>query len=486
MSSIKKNLSYNLIYQVFILIVPLLTAPYISRVLGASGVGTYSYIASVSYYFFIAITLGLNNYGNRAIAKASVNKENLSKTFWSIYFMQLFLGVIAIIAYIVYILAVVNRDNKIYYLLYSPYILSAVFDINWFFYGLTEFKFTTIRSTVVKLLSLVFVFSLVNNEEDLHIYLLILGLSTLLSNLLLWTKVPKFVNFYIPHISEITIHFLPNIILFIPILAISIYRVMDKIMISSLSGVVQNGYYENADKIITMTLTAFSAVATVMMPSISGLVAKGEEKRIRTITRDSMQISMFLGTGIMFGLLAIGDYSAVWYFGVDYYETGVLIRLLSFTVILSGWKAVLRSQYLIPFEKDRPYIISLIIGAAINVILNLVFIPKFQARGAVIGTIVAETTGFIIQTYVCRKGIDLKRLLLDSLPFIPSGIIMYVLLRFSGIINSSIVRILLSVGIGGTVYLVASLTIMFFVQKDRIHYWKKKVTLRKSGAKYET
>lgn len=470
MSRIKTNIIYNLLYQIFILIVPLITAPYLSRVLGVEGIGSYSYVSSIAYYFFVFITLGLNNYGNRCIAKCEKNNIDLAKTFFSIYTMQFTIGIFMTIAYCIYFLYVADATYKLFFILYLPYILSAVIDINWFYYGLTEFKFTTIRSTIIKILSLILIFVFVKTKDDLGLYFVIMGITYFFSNLLLWTRIRKYVSFYKPTVHEVFVHLKPNLILFIPILAISIYRVMDKIMIKELSNVVENGYYENADKIITMALTGFSAVATVMMPSVSSMVANGNNTKIKQLLRDSMQVSMALGIGMMFGLMAVGPVFAPLFFGKEYYESGILIQFLAVTVVISGWKAVLRSQYLIPYEKDTAYVVSLVVGAIVNVMSNLYFIPRYAARGAVIGTIIAELVGFLIQTVVASKDIKVLTLIKDTLVFIPAGLIMFVLAYSTISFMPNIVGLLLAIIIGVISYSGLTILLLILFQRKRWSY----------------
>ena len=321
MGKTKINIIYNLTYQIFILILPMITAPYLARVLGVDGTGIYSYVFSVAYYFYIIIVSGLSNYGNRSVAKVKDNRELTSKTFCTIYAMQLCTGVISTIAYMCYIFMFADSEYRIFFLVFIPYILSAIIDINWFFFGLTDFKFTTIRSTCVKIISLIFIFIFVKNSEDLILYFIIMGITFFLSSILLWTRVNKHVDFYRPKLKEVLVHVKPNLILFVPILALSVYRVMDKIMIKEFSSVTENGYYENADKIISMALTGFSAVATVMMPSVSNMVSKGKRDGVIVLLRDTMQISMFIAFGMTFGLIAIGQTFAPIFYGSQFYES---------------------------------------------------------------------------------------------------------------------------------------------------------------------
>ena len=134
-NSTKKNFIYNLIYQILILIIPLITAPYLSRVVGVSGVGTYSYTYSIVYYFMLLTLLGINNYGNRTIAKVRDNKEKRSKEFWSMYILQLVMGTIMLIIYLGYVL-IFDVKYKQIALIQSLFIFSSILDINWFFFGL--------------------------------------------------------------------------------------------------------------------------------------------------------------------------------------------------------------------------------------------------------------------------------------------------------------------------------------------------------------
>ncbi len=155
-SSVKKNFMYSLIYQILVLVVPLMIAPYLSRVLGADGVGIYSYTYSIVYYFMLFTLLGVNNYGNRSIAKVRDNKEKLKKTFWSIYLFQLLMGIVMLFFYFSY-LFLFDIPYKIVAILQSLFIVSAILDINWLYFGLEEIKLTIMRNTLVKLGSLLLI-----------------------------------------------------------------------------------------------------------------------------------------------------------------------------------------------------------------------------------------------------------------------------------------------------------------------------------------
>ena len=212
MNNPKKNFIYNIIYQIFIMIIPLITAPYLARVVGADGVGTYSYTYSIVYYFMLLTHLGVNNYGNRSIAKVRDNKEKLSKTFWSIYSMQLIMGIIMLSLYVIYI-SFFNIKYKSIATIQTLFILSAMLDINWLFFGLEEFKKTVTRNTIIKLLNVSLIFLLVKNSNDLWKYTLIMSSMTVLGQAILWNFLRKRISFQKVSLKDITKHIKPNLIL---------------------------------------------------------------------------------------------------------------------------------------------------------------------------------------------------------------------------------------------------------------------------------
>ena len=151
MNSIKKNFIYNLIYQVLIVLFPLVTSPYISRVLGSDGLGVYSYRYSIANYFVIFAMLGISTHGNRSVAMVRDDREKVSQTFWNIYVAHLIISVSITVIYLFYVLNMVDVNRDIA-LIEMVYVISAIFDINWFFFGIERFDLTVTRNIVVKVL----------------------------------------------------------------------------------------------------------------------------------------------------------------------------------------------------------------------------------------------------------------------------------------------------------------------------------------------
>lgn len=449
----KKNFIYNIIYQILILILPLVTVPYVSRILGADGVGIYSYTYSIAYYFMLIAMLGLNNYGNRAIAKVRDDKKKLSKEFCSIYAFQIITSTIMIIAYLLYIFMFDNQ-YKMIALIQIMYVISSMFDINWFFFGIEKFKLTITRNTMVKVLSLILIFVFVKTQNDIWKYTAILAGSTLLSNIFLFSFIKKYVNFVKINKKDIIKHLKPNLILFLPVIAVSIYKIMDKIMLGVLSTVSEVGYYENAEKITQVPSAIITALGTVMMPRVTNMLSNQQENQVKNILKKTMPFAMFMTFPMVLGLLSISKDFSVIFFGSKFEKCGLLIQLLSITIIFLAWGNVIRTQYLIPKEKDKEYVISAFIGAIVNFIMNCIFIPKYASVGACIGTITAEFFVMFYQSWVIRHELQLKEYIKSSMGFLIKSIIMFGIIIIIGKIiqDNKVKRIIIQIIVGVAVY----------------------------------
>ena len=193
-SKLKQNLVYNFLYQLFALIIPLITAPYVARIIGAEGLGIYSYWYSMALYFIYFAMLGLANYGNRVIAKNSETQESISRNFSSVYYFQVINCFIVVIAYIIFSFIFV-KENKLISEITTITVLSSIFDVSWLFFGLQEFKITTIRQFIVKTVVLISIFTFVKKESDLPLYTLIMALSYFASSFTLWLMMWKKISF---------------------------------------------------------------------------------------------------------------------------------------------------------------------------------------------------------------------------------------------------------------------------------------------------
>ena len=467
--SVKKNFIYNLSYQILIMILPLITTPYISRVIGAEGIGIQSYTYSIANYFVLFAMLGLNNHGNRSIAMVKSDQGKLDKTFTSIYLIQAVMSIIMIVLYIIYIMFFV-KNYKIIFVIQLMYIIGALFDINWFFFGMEQFKITVIRNTIIKLISVMSIFIFVRNERNLYLYSFILALGTLISQLILWNFLIKYARFTKVSFDEVKEHIIPMLTLFIPAISVSIYKIMDKIMLGAMSTVIEVGFFTNSERIISIPLGIITALGTVMLPKMSNLLSNGKNNEAKKYVNLSLKFSMFISIGAIFGLIGVGRNIVPAFLGKGFDRCVDIVSLLSVTLLFMAWANVIRTQILIPKKKDKVYIVSTLLGAIVNVIINTLLIKKFGAIGATIGTIFAEATVSIYQTLMIRKELNIKECLKDIIIFIISGITMFFTIKYLGyILGSSLFIGIMQIIIGTFVYFLVNIIGILIINKTKLN-----------------
>ena len=427
-----KNFLYNASYQLLVIILPLITVPYVSNILGAEGIGDYAFTYANVQYFVVFGMIGVSLYGNRQIAYVRDNKEKLKNTFYSIYTLQLITTISSLIAYLIFVLIFNNESYKWLYIVQGINILATIADISWLFMGLEQFKKTVVRNTIVKLASLASIFIFVKSSDDTIIYTAIIALSALIGNLTFWFYIPTTIGFKKIKISGLSLHLKSSLALFIPQIAIQIYVLLDRTMLGMITDTIQVGYYENSQKIVKVVLTIATAIGTVMMPKIANTVASGDMKKVRYYVKNSFFFVSALSIPLMFGLMGVAKELSPWFFTDKFLGIENLIIISSLIILAISWSNVLGMQLLVPLNKTKEFTISVTSGAVMNFILNLVIIKRFGAMGACISTIIAEFTVTIVQIYLIKDFIKPKEFIKPILLFIPSAVSMYIVVRIIG------------------------------------------------------
>ena len=453
LSSTRTNFIFNAIYQLSTILVPLITMPYLSRVIGPAGLGEYSFAYSVAFYFTIFIKLGLNNYGNRTIAYVKDDKEALSKTFWEIYCFQLFLGVILFAIYIVY--SVFFSPNKTLGIVMGIFVFSSIIDINWCLYGLEKFKVTSTRDVITKILVTLCIFMFVKCPEDVWLYAFLYSMGMFINQLIVIPLAKGEISFCKVRAEDVFKHIKPNLVLFIPVVAVSIYRAMDKIMLGIMSTNIELGYYHGAENVIRVPMAFVTALGTVMLPRMSNMIARGEnKKRVEGTFDESIVFAMFLATSICFGIMAVSREFVPIFYGPGYEKCNFLFYIILPGSMFEAFANVIRTQYLIPRKKDKIYVFSLGIGAAINLIMNLILIPRYDSVGAAIGTFSAYATVCVVQAICVFKEANIGRNVVNSIPFVISGIAMFLLLwSYTPNVSNDVLALFVKIIIGAGCYL---------------------------------
>lgn len=466
MKSIVSNFFYNTMYKILVIILPLITAPYVTRTLGSEYTGIYTYNFSVAKYFVILGYLGFENYGNRCIAKVRENPEKVQKTFSEIYSVQIVTTCLAVLIYALYVLfaPIEYRSNAI---IESLYVISIIFTVGWYFFGMERFKLTALRSIFVRLLSFIAIFVFVKSPDDLGIYTAILAGSTLLSEFLLWIKIRNEIKFKFCPKLGLQRHFKGVIVLFFPVLIINIYNTMDKLMLGQISTMSEVGIYEYSDKLVEIPYSLITSLGVVMLPRMTFLLNNGKKEQGKIILEKSLKYLLCIACAMAFGLMAVAQTFAPIYFGAEFSACGPLVMLMAPMIIIRAFSNVIRTQYLIPMQKDKEYIISLVLGMIINLVLNSLFIPQYGAGGAAFATLITEIVVAISQILSSRKELDLKKYVINAIPFLTFGLIMFIVVYFvRGHLPISITALAVEIILGVLIFSTISIVYLYFNDKS--------------------
>ncbi|MDR0221934.1 MAG: flippase [Oscillospiraceae bacterium] len=466
MPTIKKNLLYQNAYQLLTILIPLALAPYLSRVLGAEGIGVYSYTFSVTTYFVYFAMLGINHHGARAIASVGGDRETLNKTFSNLLVLHLAVSVIAAAAFAVYCMFSAE-DFQPYFAIQSLLILAALMDVNWFFMGMERFKITAMRGISFRLIMVVCVFIFVKSENDLWIYALIVSAGALATQAVIWLFLKRYASFVKPSLSGIKPHIKPVLLLFVPIVALSVYRTMNKIMLGAMTDNVQLGFFANAEKIILVPIGFITAFNAVMVPRMSRVNARGDETEKNRLTMISMKYVMLLAFALAFGIAAIANDFAPLFFGGGFEDCGGLITGLCALIPFLSFQNVITSQYLIPNSKDNLYTIASMAGAVVSIVANALLIPKFQAMGAVAGLVSAEAVICVAAALFAKKALPLVSYLKNSVFFLFAGFAMFFLTRYVGSLTGvGVLSVLVRIFAGTVFYLGVSAAYLYLTKDE--------------------
>lgn len=389
--SLKSNIALNMMYEILLVLTPLITAPYISRVLQADGIGINSYTTSLLLYFTIFASLGTASYGKKVIAAHRDDITSYSKAFWEIQLIKLFTTTICLIIWVSF--SLLYKQYTAYMLILSFTLLGALFDISWFYGGLERFQYTVTVNSIFKLLSIVCIFLFVNQKDDLLIYTAIVAISTLLGNVSMWYFLPKQIIKTKVELLSIKSHLKETVVYFGPTIATSIYTVLDKTLIGIITGSnLQNGYYEQATKIINIVKSiCFNGINGVMVARASFLYSNENKQELTKIKDISYHIVMFLSIGSCFGLIGISDVFVPFFFGKGYVPVIGLINILSVVVVVIGVSSVANTIYYVAGGYMRKATRLILIGSFANLLFNILLITKYQSIGAVISTLIAES-----------------------------------------------------------------------------------------------
>lgn len=417
---LRTNILYNSIYNLLVIAIPLLVSPHLSRAVGVEGVGVYSFSYAVSLYFRRTALLGVEKHGSRGIAMVRDDPQKRRATFWGAYSIQFFSCLLCTLAYGLYLSVHVN--DHLAALVQLIYITSAFFEVNWYFFGREDFKSVVIFMGLGKLAYLVATYAFIKTPGDIYLYIAFMGLSHWLPGLIIFVRVLLLEKFFAVHKDQLVQNLKGMLLLFIPVIAVTVYKSMDKLMIGVICDTsYENGLYENAEKILSVPLAVMTAVSGVMMPRMTKLYHDKQEKSAEAYLDHLSFFGGIVSAGAAFGMVAISEIFSDVYWGEAFHGCALLLRMFSISIPFMCLAEILRTQYIIPKKKDKYYIIAVCMGAVVNLIINALLIPGLGAEGAVIGTIVAEAAVCIYQAVVVRNEIAIKKYALQFVKYLIPG-----------------------------------------------------------------
>lgn len=465
--SLKANYFYNFIGQILVLIIPLITTPYLARILLETGNGQIAFSETVISYFVIGASLGFSLYGQRQIARFQNDSYERSKVFYEIVLVR-FLFVISSC----FLLLLTNSFSlygysyrKLIYI-YVLQVVAVAFDFNFFVQGLEDFKTIALRTVLVKIVSLIFIFLFVKESTDAWIYSLIYCLSIVFSNLLIVPKISKNVIKVKFNQLEFKKHLFPAFIIFLPTLSATIYSSLDKIMIRYLceNPDYHNGCYSQALKINQTMLVLVLVINSIMIARNSKLFQENNITQIKSNVQLAYKYVIHLGVPLICGMAITANNLCSWFLGDGYKEVPILLSIMGTRFITSGIASVYGDQLFISIGKEKITTIAHITTGVVNLLLNFIFIPWLGAIGGAITTAICEFVDFIILFFmtVKFKYIDAKQFLASFIkPIIASLVMTCCIFYIERAVHYSIWSFLLIALVGFTIYI-----IVLFLLKD--------------------
>ncbi|MCI3028755.1 oligosaccharide flippase family protein [Desemzia sp. C1] len=455
--SLIKNAMYNFLYTGLNLLFPLITSPYISRTLGASNLGEVNFATSIISWFILFATFGTATYGVREVAKQRDNKEKLNKLFSEIVVIN---GVLSLIVTVIYFILVVNIDQFSQelplYLIMSLSIILNMFAIDWFYQGIEEYKYITIRSAIFKVISLAAILMFVRREEHYVIYGLISVLATSLSGVLNFVYSRKFVQFNLKGINPFK-HIKSLNIFFINTLIISVYTNLDQTLLGFFVNTKSVAFMNRSKAVTNLVISVSTAMSNVTLPRASYYINTNKEK-FDDLLKIIPKFILWITIPMTVGVAVLAPNIMLLLGGEEFVEAAVLLQIISLIIIFSPLSGYLQNQILVPTGNEKLGLYAAIFSSIASLVLNFTLIPTIGYLGAGFTVVIAELVAVASRYYIVKHKLKHKNVnFFDKSTFLYliSGLLMGVLVLFiRNSIENSFVSLITGVAIGAAFYFV--------------------------------
>lgn len=402
-NSVKLNIVMNFILTMSNFIFPLITFPYVSRVLLPVGTGKVAFATSIVSYFSMVGMLGIPTYGIRACAKVRDDRDKLSKTVQEIMVINSIAMGLSLLVYIIAIILVprMARDRVLFMINIATLFFNLI-GCEWLYKALEQYSYITIRSIILKLISLFLMFLMVHQKSDYVIYGAITILASVGSNFFNFINLRQFLNLKRYSNMNLSQHIKPIFSFFMMTIATTVYTNLDSVMLGFMKGDEAVGYYNAAVKIKTILVSLVTSMGAVLLPRLSFYIKEGRNREFRELTIRSLQFVCFISIPLWF-YFTIYAKEGIYFLSGEAYTGSILpMQIMMPTLFLIGISNLLGIQILVPLDRENDVLRSVFGGAVVNLVINAVFIPSFGVSGAAFGTLVAELFVTSYQIIVLR------------------------------------------------------------------------------------
>lgn len=471
--SITKNYIYNITLTILNMIFPLITFPYVTRVLGADGIGKVAFANSIVNYFVMFAGLGIPVYGIREIAKVRNDKIAVDKIFSEIVIINFISTFIFSAIYYFSIFSnklTIYKNNEFLFVIVGLILILNFINIDWLYQGFEQYKYITFRSLIFKVLSLVLLFITVRIKGDYVKYAALAIIAQSGSNILNIINCRKLVSFNIKNI-DLKKHIRPIIIIFFMGIAINVYNNLDSTILGVISGDVYVGYYTAAVKINRMVISVITSLGVVLLPRLSYYI-ENDRKQFDNLLNNSIQYVLFITIPSCVGLFLLAPNIISLFSGSEFIPAISAMRINIPVILFVAIANVTSLQILLPLKKEKQVMITNIIAAVLNVILNMIFIPKYQQNGAAFSSAVSEFVVTILQIYLCKDYILSKLANKKNLRYIIGSIIIIIEIMIINLLNLNyMINMLISIVIAASTYLIY----LIFIKDEIVIYIVNKI-----------
>lgn len=408
--SLKVNATLNLIYAISGFLFPLITFPYASRIIGAEGIGLVNYLWSIVGYVFMFCSLGLPMYGVKEIAKVRDDADKVARTTQEILLVTTVLSVIAytIVLLLICFVPKISAHPQIFLIL-SSYILFQFLGCDWFYQGMEDFSYTTVRGITVRSLTMIVLFTTVHSSDDILWYAFYTTSAVVGNNVFNFIHLRKygvFKNFSLKRLRP-TRHLRAMSRVFVLSLVSGLYINLAQVMLGSIGEMKDVGYFTAAFKVISIFMVMIAAFGSVVLPRLSHLVESGEMETFRNVAQKSADFLTALTLPCIAGLLLLAPDIILLISGPDFIAATPTLRILAPVIFLISVSSLIGIQILYPLGKEKIVIVSTLAGTAINLLINVTLIPHWAHSGAGFATVATELVIVIAQLWIGRKYIPI-------------------------------------------------------------------------------